>query len=231
MLYGSSPTSSSSKLEVIVLGTVNQLWQATSVDSVQIAVESLSVASTLKSLGIVLDQRPTFDDHATTVAKCCNYHTRAFGHVCHLLPESVAQTWSAVWSTADSYYCNSLLYWATESTLDKLYRAQTNAARVDLSADSRSICAYQCASTSSIQRNTDRRSCTSEQSPEPARCRQPYTFWCPTNTVSTKSDKRLYQKLIQLFCPNNLEQTTRRYFTQSQQILLQIILWRNRNGY
>jgi len=51
------------KSEVIVLGTANanQLCLATTVDSVEVAGATLPVAPTLKSLGVILDQRLTFD--------------------------------------------------------------------------------------------------------------------------------------------------------------------------
>jgi len=51
-------------------------------------------ATSLKSLSIILDQRLTFNEHATAVVKSCNYHARVIRHVRHLLTESVAQTLS-----------------------------------------------------------------------------------------------------------------------------------------
>jgi len=76
------------KSDVIVFGTANQLRLAAAVDSVEVAGVTLPVASTLKSLCVILDQRLTFDHHATAVVKSCNYHTRAIKHVRHLLSES-----------------------------------------------------------------------------------------------------------------------------------------------
>ena len=124
----------------IVLGTANQLRQAASasVDSVEVAGVTLPVASTLKSLGVILDQRLTLDDHATAVAKSCNYHARALKHVRHLLPQSVARTLACNLINSRLDYCNSLLHGAPESTMKKLQRAQNNAARVVLAANRRS---------------------------------------------------------------------------------------------
>ena len=65
------------KSQAIVLGTANQLRSATSIDSVEVAGVALPVATTLKSLGVMLDQRLTFNEHATAVVKSCNYHARA----------------------------------------------------------------------------------------------------------------------------------------------------------
>jgi len=57
------------KSQAIVLGTANQLRSATSIDSVEVAGVALPVATTLKSLGVILDQRLTFNEHATAVVK------------------------------------------------------------------------------------------------------------------------------------------------------------------
>jgi len=80
------------KSQAIVLGTANQLRSATSIDSVEVAGVALPVTTTLKSLGVILNQRLTFNEHATAVVKSCNYHARAIRHFRHLLTESVAQT-------------------------------------------------------------------------------------------------------------------------------------------
>ena len=57
------------KSQAIVLGTANQLRSATSIDSVEVAGVALPVATKLKSLGVILDQRLTFNEHATAVVK------------------------------------------------------------------------------------------------------------------------------------------------------------------
>ena len=61
------------KSQAIVLGTTNQLRSTTSIDSVEVAGVALPVATTLKSLGVILDRRLTFNEHATAVVKSCNY--------------------------------------------------------------------------------------------------------------------------------------------------------------
>ena len=122
------------KSGVVVLGTANQLRLAAAVDSIEVAGVTLPVAPKLKSLGVILDQRLTFNDHASAVAKARNYHARAIKHVRHLLSESVAQTLACSLINSRLDYCNSLLYGAPESTINKLQRAQNNAARVVLAA-------------------------------------------------------------------------------------------------
>ena len=86
----------------------------------------------IKSLGVVIDSRLTFDTHVRAVCKACNYHKQALRHVRHCIPLSVAQTlaWSIVGSHLD--YCNSVLYGAPKSSIAKLQRAQNMLARVVL---------------------------------------------------------------------------------------------------
>jgi len=113
------------KSEVIVLGTANQLRLATTVDSVEVAGATLPVAPTLKSLGVILDQCLTFNDHTTTVVKTCNFHSRAIRHVRHLLPESMALTLACSLMNSWLDYCNALLYGAPASTISKLQKWKT----------------------------------------------------------------------------------------------------------
>ena len=108
------------KSNVILLGSANQLRLAASVDSVEVAGVTLPVASTLKSLSVILEQRLTFNDHATAVTKSCNYHTRAIKHVCHLWPGSVAQMLVCSLINSRLDYCNLLLHRAPESIMKKL---------------------------------------------------------------------------------------------------------------
>jgi len=79
------------KSDMVLLETANRLRLVGSVDWVKVAGVTLPVASTLKSLGVILDWRLTLNDHATAVVKSCNYHARAIRHVRHLLPDSVTQ--------------------------------------------------------------------------------------------------------------------------------------------
>jgi len=44
-----------------------------------------AVADEVKVLWVVLDRRLSFDRHATSVARACNYHVQAIRHICRLL--------------------------------------------------------------------------------------------------------------------------------------------------
>ena len=124
-----------------------------------------------------------------------------------------------------------LLYRAPESTPNKLQRAQNNAACMVLSLFQRSQSSVSCTGNqcATLTRKSVRpASCISEQSPDHARCRQPYTF-CRQPTLSlitnfARCSLGYSAPTIWTFCLNSLEQTTRTHFTQWRRSQLQIAL-------
>jgi len=105
--------------------------------SVSVADVDLPMADSMRVLGVTLNRRLTFDDHASAVARSCNYHAHAIRHTCHLLTLDLAQTliWGLILSRID--YCNSMLCDAPSGTIQKLQRAQNNEARIVLEAPRR----------------------------------------------------------------------------------------------
>ena len=89
-------------------------------------------------LGVVLDQRLTFDKYATSVAKSCNYHAQAIRHIRHLLTLELAHTLACSLILSRIDYCNALLHGAPTDTIQKLQRVQNKAARIVLQASRRS---------------------------------------------------------------------------------------------
>jgi len=68
----------------IFMGTATQLRAVSSLTSVSVADDvDLPVADSMRVLGVTLDRRLTFDNHASTVARSCNYHARAIRHIRH----------------------------------------------------------------------------------------------------------------------------------------------------
>jgi len=102
--------------------------------SVSVADVDLPVADSMRVIGVTVNRRLTFDDHASAVARSCNHHAHAIRHTRHLLTLGLVQplTWSLVILRID--YCNSVLYDALSGTIQKLQRAQNDAARIVLEA-------------------------------------------------------------------------------------------------
>ena len=79
-----------------------------------------------------------YDNHASAIARSCNYHTRAIRHIRHILKLDLAQMLACSLILSRNDYCNSVLYGAPSSTIQKLQRVQNNAARIVLQAPRRS---------------------------------------------------------------------------------------------
>ena len=80
------------KSEVIFFSTNAQLKATATIDVVVDGGSSLPVATELKSLGVVLDSRLSFDAHVTAACRACNYHLWALRHIRQLLTDDVART-------------------------------------------------------------------------------------------------------------------------------------------
>jgi len=72
------------------------------------------------------------------VTRSCNFHAQAMRHIRHLLSTDLEQTLACSLILTRLYYCNSVLYGAPVSSIQKLQRVQNNTARIVLQAQSRS---------------------------------------------------------------------------------------------
>jgi len=83
-------------------------------------------------LGVVPNQRLTFEKHAAAVAKLCSYHAQAIRHIRHLLRPDVVQMLACSMILSRIAYCNALLHDTRAMTIHKLLRVQNNAAQTML---------------------------------------------------------------------------------------------------
>jgi len=60
------------KSKALFRGTATQLRAVASLPSVSVADVDLPVADSMRVLGVTLDRRLTFDNHASPVAQSCN---------------------------------------------------------------------------------------------------------------------------------------------------------------
>ena len=122
------------KSEAILFGTSAQLKSTAAVDTIIVAGSSLPLASEVKSLGVILDNRLSFDSHVTAICRACNYHIWALRHIRRLLPDDVARMLACSIVATRLDYCNSLLHGSSYGNITKLQRVQNSLARVVLQA-------------------------------------------------------------------------------------------------
>jgi len=109
------------KSEALCMGTATQLRVVSSLTSVSVADVDLPGAESMRVLGVTLDRRLTFDNHASAVARSCNYHAQAICHIHHLLTLDLAQTLACSLILSRIDYCNSVLHGAPSSTIHKFH--------------------------------------------------------------------------------------------------------------
>jgi len=117
------------KSEVIQFTACHGQDRVDDVASFQVSGAAIELSTTIKSLGVILDSKLTFDKHVSNISKACYCHIRALRHVRESLPDDVARTvaCSIVGSRLD--YCNSLLAGMTKLNIAKLQRVQNTLAR------------------------------------------------------------------------------------------------------
>ena len=119
-----------SKSEAMFLGSNQQLNKSKLIKSILVADNSIAVSSEIKSLGVVFDDRLSFDNYVDKLCRGAHYHIRALRHVRHSLSTEVAKSvaCSIVGSRID--YCNSLLYGISGKNIEKIQKVQNSVARV-----------------------------------------------------------------------------------------------------
>jgi hypothetical protein len=68
------------KSEVVTFGTAYKLESAAQIDTMSVVGAKLHISSEMKSLGVIFDQRLSFEQHANVVVKACNNHTWTIRH-------------------------------------------------------------------------------------------------------------------------------------------------------
>jgi hypothetical protein len=121
-----------SKSEVIQFTACRGKDRVDDVASLRVSDAAVQPSDVIKSLGVTLDRKLSFDQHVAAVCKASYFHIRALRHVRESLPEDIARTvaCSIVGSRLD--YCNSLYASMSKQNFNKLQRVQNTLARVVL---------------------------------------------------------------------------------------------------
>jgi len=119
------------KSEVIQFSDTKRRDKVDAVTSVLVLKVVIQPVSSIRSLGVTLDQKLSFDQHVNNTCKSCYYHIRALRHIRDSLPHEV-NTVLACSVIGSRNYCNALLNGTSKSNLNKLQRVQNTLARVVL---------------------------------------------------------------------------------------------------
>jgi len=120
------------KSEVIQFTTTRGRDRVEDVAAIRVSNAIIPPVTTIRSLGVTLDKKLTFDQHVTDICRSSYYHIRAFRHVRESLPDEVARTVACSLVSSRLDYCNSLFVGMTKSNLSKLQRVQNTLARAVL---------------------------------------------------------------------------------------------------
>lgn len=118
------------KSEAIVIGTGARQRSEGSLDYVAVGDTKIHPSESVKSLGVIIDDKLTFNAHVNSVCKAAHFHTRALRHIRKCVSEQVALSIASSMIGARLDYCNSIMYGMSISNFQKLQRVQNSLARI-----------------------------------------------------------------------------------------------------
>ena len=117
------------KTEAIVIGTGTRQRADGPARTVDLGCVSIKPPSSVRSLGITIDDTLSFDQHVDIVCRSANFHLRALRHIRKHISEETAKTIACSMIDGRLDYCNSVLYQTSAANINKLQRVQNSAAR------------------------------------------------------------------------------------------------------
>ena len=120
------------KTELIFIVSNKLLSTTTLPPSIQLENSLIQTSSTVRNLGVMLDQTLSFKIQISSVSRACYLELRRISSVRHLLSVEATKTLVSALVLSRLDYCNSLLAGCPQNLLLKLQRVQNNAARLIL---------------------------------------------------------------------------------------------------
>ncbi|PVD33212.1 hypothetical protein C0Q70_04463 [Pomacea canaliculata] len=111
------------KTEAMLCGSKLSLSKV-SLDSIQVGQARIPLSSSVRNLGLYVDNLLTMSDHVSSVVKACYFHIHTLGRLRPSLNKKTANAVavSLIGSTLD--YANSCLWGISKSELSRLQRVQ-----------------------------------------------------------------------------------------------------------
>lgn len=111
---------------------------ANSLSCVTVAGTKVTVSASIKNLGVILDNRLSFDNQVSAVCKSCFFHLRALRKIRASITLDIAKTVACSIISTRLDYCNALYAGLSATNLSRLQRIQNAAARIVTQSSRRS---------------------------------------------------------------------------------------------
>ena len=91
---------------------------------------SITISSSVRNLGVTVDQSLSFRQHVANVCRLCYLEIRRISFVRHHLTDDALKTLLCAFVLSRLYYCNALLAGSPKHIIEKLQKVQNHAARL-----------------------------------------------------------------------------------------------------
>ena len=117
------------KTEAMLCGSKSALSKV-SLDCVQVGQASIPLSTSVRNLGLHIDNTLTMSDHVSSVVRTCNFHIRTLGQLRPFLNKQMANAVAVSLILSRLDYANSCLWGISKADLARLQRVQNTAARI-----------------------------------------------------------------------------------------------------
>ena len=100
--------------------------------SVDLDGTSIHLSSTVRNLGVTLDQNLSFQQHVCRTCQICYFELRRINLICHYLSQDALKTLTSAFVLSRIDCCNSLPAGCPKQLVQKLQKVQKNAARLNV---------------------------------------------------------------------------------------------------
>jgi len=113
-----------------IVGTSERHRTEDRIDTIDTGSVHIKTSDCVKSLGVVIDSKLTFNQHVSNICKSAHLNIKALRHIRKLLPDDAAKSVACAMVAGRLDYCNAVLYGTSSANIDKLQRLQNMLARV-----------------------------------------------------------------------------------------------------
>ena len=118
------------KTELLFITTCEELSKISDI-SINVGDQSISpIDDPYRNLGVTFDSTCCYDAHIAKLCRSINFNLYSVGKIRKYIDWPTAEKMANAIVISHLYYCNSLLYGAKQSHIDRLQCCQNNAARI-----------------------------------------------------------------------------------------------------